>query len=436
MLPCLISFLLVAADPATTPLPDQTAKAEALLAALAKADFKVAAKDFDDTMRRALPGDKLEQTWLAITKQLGPFGKRTATRAEKGAKYDTVFLTCKFEKATLDLKVMFNKDKQVMGFFLVPVQGANAFKPPAYAKASEYRETAVVVGDDWKLPGTLTMPRGEGPFPAVVLVHGSGPHDRDETIGPNKPFRDLAWGLASKGVAVLRYEKRTHAHGGRYAALKGATMQDEVVDDALAAVALARGHKGVDPSRVFVAGHSLGGYLAPRIAATDAKVAGIVILAGNTRPLEDLVLEQFTYIYSLNDPTLEKDKEALAEIKKKVARVKAEKLALASTDELPLGVPASYWQWMRAYDAAATAGKLRCPVLVLQGERDYQVTMADLAGWKKGLADHKDAKFVSYPKLNHLFMEGKGKSKPDEYGKAGHVAKEVVDEIAGWVKKR
>ena len=436
MLPCLISFLLVAADPATTPLPDQTAKAEALLAALAKADFKVAAKDFDDTMRRALPGDKLEQTWLAITKQLGPFGKRTATRAEKGAKYDTVFLTCKFEKATLDLKVMFNKDKQVMGFFLVPVQGANAFKPPPYAKASEYRETAVVVGDDWKLPGTLTMPRGEGPFPAVVLVHGSGPHDRDETIGPNKPFRDLAWGLASRGVAVLRYEKRTLAHGPRYAALKGATLKDEAIDDALAAVALARGHKGIDPKRVFVAGHSLGGYLAPRIATLDPKVAGVVILAGNTRPLEDLILEQYTYLFSLNDPTLEKDKEALAKAKKAVARVKAANLAEAKGADLPLGIPASYWVWMHAYDPAGTAGALRRPVLILQGERDYQVTMADVKGWKRSLADHKDAKIVTYPRLNHLFMEGKGKSKPEEYAKPGHVAREVVDEIAEWLKGR
>ena len=104
--------------------------------------------------------------------------------------------------------------------------------------------------------------------------------------------------------------------------------------------------------------------------------------------------------------------------------------------ELPLGVPASYWVWMREYDVAATAGKLSRPVLVLQGERDYQVTMADLAGWKKALAGHKDAKFVAYPRLNHLFADGKGKAKPEEYMKAGHVAREVVDEIGAWVKKR
>jgi dipeptidyl aminopeptidase/acylaminoacyl peptidase len=294
----------------------------------------------------------------------------------------------------------------------------------------------VVVGDEWKLPGTLTTPRGDGPFPCVVLVHGSGPHDRDETIGPNKPFRDLAWGLASRGVAVLRYEKRSQAHGARYVALKNATAKDEVLDDALAAVALARKQKGVDADRVFVAGHSLGAYLAPKIATLDAKVAGIVLLAGNTRPLEDLVLDQLTYLYSLDDPTLEKHRDALAEVKKRVARVKAGKLSEVPATDLPLDMPASYWVWMRAYDPAATAAGLRRPVLVLHGERDYQVTMADVEGWKRALAGRKGAKVVTFPRLNHLFMEGKGKAKPDEYGRAGHVAREVVDEIAAWAKAR
>ena len=435
MLPPLWILLFAIAPPAA-PLAEQTARAEAMLVALNKGEYEKAAKHFDGGLRKALPGDKLETTWKAIIGQVGAFGKKTGTRVEKGGKFDTVFLTCEFAKATLDLKVVFDSEERIMGFFLVPTKAKFEFAPPPYAKPGAYRETTVVIGDDWKLPGTLTLPRGEGPFPCVVLVHGSGPHDRDETIGPNKPFRDLAWGLASRGVAVLRYEKRTLAHGPRYAALKGATLKDEAIDDALAAVALARGHKGIDPKRVFVAGHSLGGYLAPRIATLDPKVAGVVILAGNTRPLEDLILEQYTYLFSLNDPTLEKDKEALAKAKKAVARVKAANLAEAKGADLPLGIPASYWVWMHAYDPAGTAGALRRPVLILQGERDYQVTMADVKGWKRSLADHKDAKIVTYPRLNHLFMEGKGKSKPEEYAKPGHVAREVVDEIAEWLKGR
>ena len=435
-----LSAAVVAQTPPLPPgeLTEQTAAAQAFLAALTRGGYAAAARDFDDAMKRALPGDKLEKTWKAVNDQLGGFQKQTAVRAEKGGKYDFIFLTCRFGKQTVDVRVVFDKDRKLSGFALVPPKGAYKFEPPPYAKPDSYTETEVTVGDrEWALPGTLTVPKGEGPFPAVVLVHGSGPNDRDETIGPNKPFRDLAWGLASRGVAVLRYEKRTREHGPKFAALKAGTPEEETVDDAVAAAALLRNQKGVDPSQVFVLGHSLGALLGPRVGERDPALAGLILLAGNTRPLEDVILEQFAYIYSLDDPSLEKNRDKLAELKKKVARVKDPKLtADAPTAELVLGVAAPYWLWLRGYDPAATASRLKLPMLILQGERDYQVTMDDFAGWRKALAGGKDVRLVSYPALNHLFMEGEGKAKPAEYAKAGHVARAVVDEIAAWVKGR
>jgi dienelactone hydrolase len=265
----------------------------------------------------------------------------------------------------------------------------------------------------------------------VVLLHGSGPHDRDETIGPNKPLRDLAWGLASQGVAVLRYEKRTREHGHRWKPTM--TFREETVDDALAAVALLRQRPEVDGRRVFVLGHSLGALAAPEVGRRDPALAGLIVMAGNTRPLEDLVLEQITYIRSLTPS--EDDKEELEKLRKQVARVKDRGLtAETPASELPLKAPAAYWLALRDYDPAATAARLKVPMLVLQGERDYQVTMADFDGWKKALAGRSNVRLKSYPKLNHLFMEGEGKAKPEEYQKAGHVSREVVDDVAAWVK--
>jgi len=128
--------------------------------------------------------------------------------------------------------------------------------PPPYANAASFTEQDVRFGaDPWILPGTLTIPRAAGPHPAVVLVHGSGPADRDETVGVLKPFRDLAWGLASMGTAVLRYEKRTRVHGARMLQdIPRLTVKEEVIDDAIAAVAFLRGVQGLDPERLFVIG--------------------------------------------------------------------------------------------------------------------------------------------------------------------------------------
>jgi dienelactone hydrolase len=430
---------LAASAVAEDKLPEQTATATALVDALAKGDFIAAGKDFDDTMRKAMPADRCKETWEAVVKQVGAFQKRTGTRVEKAGKYDVVFVTCKFEKLDLDVKVVFNADKQVAGLSFREAKSAYAFKPPPYARPDSYRESEVVVGSgEWALPGTLTLPKGEGPFAAAVLVHGSGPHDRDETIGPNKPLRDLAWGLASQGVAVLRYEKRTHTHGHRMVKDKAAITPDaEVVEDALAAVAELRKHKEIDGRRIFVVGHSLGATMAPRIGSRDSSLAGLVLLAGNARPLEDLILEQITYIYSLKGDLSDKDKEALDKIKKQVARVKDPKLAAdAPAAELPLGIPPAYWLELRSYDQGATAARLKQPMLIAQGERDYQVTMADFEVWKKALASRRNVTFRSYPKLNHLFMEGENKAKPAEYEKAGHVSRELVDDLAAWIKSQ
>jgi uncharacterized protein len=321
-----------------------------------------------------------------------------------------------------------------------PVLDKAPFKGPPYARPAAYREVDVVVGKggNWPLPGTLTLPVGEGPFPVVVLVHGSGPADRDETLGPNKPFRDLAWGLASQNIAVLRYVKRTRQHG-LWMVLKGnITIKEETIDDAVTAVALLRTRKEIDPRRVFVVGHSLGAFAAPKIGSEAPEVAGLVMLAGNSRPLEELLLEQYPYLISLKGKVTAADKAWLERSQKQLERVKQGKFDKKTPNrDLPLGLPASYWLALKAYDAPATAAKLKKPMLVLQGERDYQVTLADFNGWKKALVGRRDVTFKSYPALHHLFMVGKGKGKsvPAEYYQPDHVAREVVDDVASWIKK-
>jgi dienelactone hydrolase len=233
-------------------------------------------------------------------------------------------------------------------------------------------------------------------------VHGSGAHDADETIGPNKPFRDLAEGLAARGIATLRYVKRN-----RIAQLPAsATLDDEVTNDALAAVALARTTPGVDASRIFVLGHSLGGYMAPHIASKDQQIRGIVVMAGNSRTLRESLTDQLRHL-------------------------------TGSTDGLEAAMqqaPGRYRDLLPDYDPTVTARVLMRPVLVLQGGRDYQVNDKDFARWTSALANSPNATLKLYPRLNHLFLEGDGVSMPAEYQNPGRIPAQVLDDIATWVQ--
>jgi dienelactone hydrolase len=281
------------------------------------------------------------------------------------------------------------------------------------------------------------MPVGAGPFPAVVLVHGSGPNDRDETALANKPFRDLAWGLASQGVAVLRYDKRTRAHAAKTAKLPSFTVKEETVDDALAAVALVRRTPGVDPKRVFVLGHSLGGMLVPRIGAADreGQIAGFVVFAGATRPFEDEFLRQYEYLFGLDGQITPVEQKQLDEFRRQAARIKQLKLTdAANANELLLFAAPAYWLDLRGYFPPAAA-QLKQPLLILQGERDYNVTMDAFRDWQKELGARKGVTFKTYPKLDHLFLEGEGPARDADYARPRNIPKYVIDDIAAWMKK-
>jgi dienelactone hydrolase len=280
-------------------------------------------------------------------------------------------------------------------------------------------ERAVTVGP-MNLPGTLTLPAGGTRLPGVVLVHGSGAHDRDETLGPNKPFRDLAWGLAARGVAVLRYDKRSKVSPFSFLG-RAFTVREEVIEDAADWIALLRTTPRVDASRVVVLGHSLGATLAPRVARAAPGTAGLVIMAGATIPLVDVIERQAHY---LRQPQL----------LPVVAKLRAVTAADSASTSLVFGAPAAYWLDLRTTDPVAVADTLGLPMLILRGARDYQVTAADASGWQERLGSRSNVTFREYPALNHLFIAGSGPSTPAEYGVPGHVAEPVIDDIATWLK--
>jgi dienelactone hydrolase len=237
---------------------------------------------------------------------------------------------------------------------------------------------------------------------------------------------------------VLRYDKRTNVHGAKVKGLKDAfTIKEEVLDDALAAVVLLRGTGKVDRTRVFVLGHSLGAICAPKLGVLDSNIAGLIAMAGTTRPMEDVVADQLTYILSLGGMT-EEQKRQTEQIRQDALDVKhrGQSTEKGTPSKGLLGMSEVYLKSLRDCDPTILMGQIKQPILILQGERDYQATMEDFAGWKRAATGPSKVTLKSYPKLNHLFMEGVGRSKPDEYTNTGHVAREVVEDIAGWVKNQ
>jgi dienelactone hydrolase len=417
--------------------PDQAvlvARAQDVVARLVSGDVEPLIPTFTEKMKAAATATYLRG--LIPSLQLGAFKSQTGARFESVGVMRVVLVACAFEKANVEIRVAFDPEGRVGGLGVQPPKSTVAYTAPGYVTPAAFREQPVTVdAGGWPLPGTITLPVGDGPFPGVVLVHGSGPNDRDESLGPNKPFRDLAEGLATKGIAVLRYDKRTRVHPGRVVSSTSFTVKEEVIDDAVAAVKALRATPGVRSDRIFVLGHSLGGMLAPRIAAADPSIAGLIVLAGATTPLEEAIIKQTRYL-SMLDGTISPDEQtALDGAIKMAADVKTLKPTDPPLVSGQVSAPASYWIDLRGYDPPATARGLKQAMLILQGERDYQVTMDDFAAWRRALESRDNVRLKSYPALNHMFIAGSGPSMPVEYQRPGHVDETVVADIADWIRR-
>lgn len=433
------SVTVAVAQELPKPAPDYAAMCRRVVTQVSTKQYDQVEAQFDAQVAAALPHGKLEEGWEQLISEVGPLQSIGAVQVNALHHLQVVILTCEFEKARLYGHVGFDAGARIgtISFTVVPPKGGDSsWTPSDYAKPGTFREQPLTVTDGrWELPGTLTLPAGDGKYRAVVLVQGSGPHDADETIGPNNPFKDLAWGLASRGVAVFRYTKRTFKYRGQSGADPAAfIVKEETMDDARAAVALLASQPQIDAKHIYLLGHSLGAYLAPRIATGDAQISGIILLAGNTRPMEQLVIEQVRHEVSKDGSISAEGQKQIDAAAETARQIDSPDLKAGTrVDFLGVSTPASYWLDLRGYQPGETAAKLKIPMLILQGERDYQVGVPDFEGWKKALASHANVTFRLYPALNHLFMAGSGPSHPIEYMKPGHVSADVVGDIAAWL---
>jgi hypothetical protein len=429
----ILLILNVAAVSGQPPRPGDRERAKQILEWMKSGEYSRVVDQLDSSAAAKLDTARLASVWKNMLRNAGPFREVQSVTDEQQPGYTMVIQRCLFGERTIDFKLVFGGNGKIKGLFFLPSDTRERYKTPAYYDSMRVAERIVMIENGpYRLPATLSYPRSGKRFPAVVLVHGSGPNDRDETVGATKIFKDLALGLASKGIAVLRYEKRTKLYRDKFAGRARYTIEDETIQDAIAAAEWLQRDSLIDPDRVFVLGHSLGGMILPRIASGMRKpAAGYIALCPNARKLEDLFVSQASYIVSLEGKE-EKYQGLLDSLQREANYIKSLHANSADTT-VHLSLPASYWIDLNGYDQFAAFRNLKGPLLLLQGGRDYQVTSEDYRLWEEQLKGRKPTAMKLYPDCNHFFIAGEGKSKPAEYNRGGNFSEAVLNDIVHWI---
>ena len=384
---------------------------------------------FDSTLSASLTTEDLENVFAQLESVLGPIQSYSYLQTGSFDNYEEGDVLLKYAQTTVSLAVVINEEKQISGIH------TNQYTPKINLPAGAV-EKEITFGADsaYPLTGTLILPNKEGNYPVVVLVHGSGPLDQDETVYNTKFFRDVAYGLAERGIATFRYDKRTFTYAEELTGSTTLTLDEEVIDDALAAIDLMGQTEHINSNQVYVLGHSLGAMLVPMLNEKTTHVAGYIMASAPARALPDVVLEQYKYLTSLDTTLSEADKVGYMEQVQYF--VDAAKNATVSTAGDTLGLAGFndlFWAALNTYDQQAKAQKISVPTLITQGERDYQVTMEDFNLWQEALKDFDNFTFKSYPSLNHLYVSGSKPSTPDEYLFDSLADTTYINDIATWI---
>ncbi len=398
-------------------------------------DFDSVAAKFDKTMSKQLSPEALKEGFVTTLATLGEYVETVSAEGAVSDKYYVVTVIERFENKGMKVQVTYDTEGKISGLWCT----YETLEAPTY----EGTELSVIGDPEMPLGATLTLPEGVEKPPVVILVHGSGSNDRDETLYENAPFLDIAEGLEAQGIATLRYDKRYYVYPEKAGELgANLTLREEVLDDVDAAIALMQEDERVDGSKIYVLGHSLGGMLTPAIAAENPNLAGIISMAGSLRPLWEISYDQNQDVIenmdveALSDADKTLLESQIAQIEADIKVLRSGKLKSLPNDQILMGIPAGYWKSLDEYQGSNFIDKITLPILVLQGDADFQVYPdKDFTLWQDTIGNRDNAEFHLYENLNHLLMPTQGKRDVSEYAVKGTVDPQVIQDIAEFIKK-
>lgn len=414
-----------------------SADANALVEKLAQKDYKGAKSDHQyDTIMKLLTGPKTYSTiWETLLSSYGEFINIYGYEYQRASGFDNIYVKIAFEKKCVNFKVTYKKDTlKISGLHYAPNADKSSLAGAEPLRVPEgVIETSFEFGKNGlKLPAILSTPNAKGPFPVLILVHGSGPNNSDEAVGNQAPFRDIAWELALQGIAVMRYDKRTLVYPEDFG--ENATVEDETIEDAILAAQAVLDFPEIDKDNIFILGHSLGAMMIPRIAEDTQNVKGYIMMAAAVTPLHDLMIEQYEYIFNLDGKLSINERISL--IQSKIMRKNVESLKDGKTKKAKdlFGINAPYWIYLHNYDLIGKAKNIQKPLLIIQGESDYQVPMRDFNILKDNLESKDNVYMISYEGLGHLMTTAGSPPAPDDYNNELHVDSKVINDIAEFIK--
>lgn len=386
------------------------------------------------TMQRQISADELEMMWDGFIEK---YDSIQTVHEPDVKKKDTLWVSetkIDFVKKSFILQLSFNKEGVICGLFLRNIN--LPYSPPAYVNTlSFYEQKLTIAAKGIVNEGVLSVPKTSSMPPLVIIVGGSGPTSMDATSGSNKPYKDLAWGLASKGVAVYRYNKRTcNKENLIKQDLLTFGLKEEYADDLKALIQYFQRSGKIDPERIYILGHSQGGFMLPYFAKeNNSKIKGYISLAGNFSTIAEMLPYQFRYLQSLSSDTAVVQAYN-AYIAKAGYMQRNATNPKASPDSMISGMTVHYMLDMEKNKPANLVKYISAkPVLLIQGGRDYQVPVTELELWKNALRNSCCATFKTFDKLNHLMLEGEGISGPAEYSIPSNIPEYVPGLISEWI---